>query len=74
MTKNSFELLMRRKPNKLSMILEILRVMEERGISKEFILHETKKRHIRGMKQSMTKIAILTQSPSHFISHLINLL
>ena len=74
MAKNSFGLPRRGKSNRLSMILEILRVMEERGISKDFILQEIKKLHIRGIRPSMTKIEILTQSPSRFISHLINLL
>ena len=74
MAKNFFGFPRGKKPNKISMILEILRVMEERNISKDFILQEIKKLHIRGIKPSMTRIDILKQSTSKFVSHLFNLL
>ena len=74
MAKNSFELSRRRKSNKLSMILEILGIMEERGISKDFLLQEIKKRRIGGVRPAMTTTEILQHCPLRFIIHLFNLL
>ena len=56
------------------MILEILGIMEERGISKDFILQEIKKRRIRGIRPAMAASNILKESPLDFILHLFNLL
>lgn len=64
----------RQKQDKISMILEILGVMEERGISKDIILQEIKKRRIGGIRPVMTSTEILKKCPSHFISYLFNLL
>lgn len=52
------------------MILEILGIMEERGISKDWILQEIKKHRIRGIKPSMPSSEILKQCPMNFIHSL----
>ena len=62
------------KQSKVATILEILKTMEKRGISKDFILKESKKFRVRGIKRSMSHIEVLSISPPKFISHLSNLL
>ena len=61
------------KQGKISMILEILGIMEERGISKDMILQEIRKLRIRGIRPPMTVPEILKNSPLHFILHILNL-
>ncbi len=61
-----------KKLDKFSMILEIFGIMEERDISKDFILQEIKKRRIGGIRPAMTKTEILKLCPLHFILHLFN--
>ena len=61
------------KQGKISMILEILGIMEERGISKDLILQEIRKLRIRGIRPAMTVPEILKNSPLHFILHILNL-
>ena len=72
MIKKSSRLPRSQKQDKISMILEILGIMEERGISKDFILQEIKKRRIRGIRPAMTASNILKESPLDFILHLFN--
>ena len=62
------------KRDKISMILEILEIMEERGISKDLILQEVKKHHVGGIRPVMPSTEILKKCPSGFISYLYNLL
>ena len=74
MVKNSSRIPRKKKQDKLSMILEILGIMEERGISKDFILQEIKKNRIRGIRPAMTTSDILKECHLDFILHLHRLL
>lgn len=63
-----------KKSNKVAVIFEILKTMEKRGVSKDFIFKEIKKFRVQGIKKSMTNVEILSKAPPKFISHLYNLL
>lgn len=56
------------------MILSILDIIEERGISKDFILQEIRKHRIAGIRPVMTSTEILKRCPSRFVSYIFNLL
>ena len=60
----------KQKQDKISTILEILDIMEERGISKDLILQEVKNHRIGGIRPVMTSAEILKRCPLSFTSYL----
>lgn len=62
----------RKKQDRNSIILEILSVIAERNIGKEWLLQEVKKHRIKGIKPIMTSPEILKKCTLRSLSHLLN--